>query len=74
MIKFRSPIYREQKEDTEKEKKSGSVKDKLKKVGLVLGTGLIVTGGILTGKEIASKETSASDPEEAAETENTTEG
>lgn len=69
MIKFRSPIYREQKEKTEKEKQPGKVKATLKKVGLVLGTGLIVTGGVLTGKEIASKEDSDSEP--ATETEST---
>lgn len=73
MIKFRSPVYMEKKEKTEKEKKSGSVKDKLKKVGLVLGTGLIVTGGILTGKEIASKEDSDSEPATETETTETTE-
>ena len=67
MIKFRSPIIVERKEKTEKEKKPGSVKDKLKKVGMVLGTGLIVTGAALTGKEIASKEVSTSDPENETE-------
>lgn len=71
MIKFRSPIVVEKKEKTEKAK-PGRVKSTLKKVGTVLGAGLIVTGAALTGKEIASKEDSVSDPEPATE-ENTTE-
>lgn len=66
MIKFRSPIVVEKKE-TEKEKKPGKIKSTLKKVGTVLGAGLIVTGAALTGKEIASKELSTSDPEQETE-------
>ena len=74
MIKFRSPIVVEKKEKTEKEKKPGKVKSTLKKVGTVLGAGLIVTGAALTGKELATKESSTSDLEPAADaTETTTE-
>lgn len=66
-ITLRSPIVVEKKEKSEKEKKPVSVKGALRKVGMVLGTGLLVTGGVLTGKEIASKEDSTSEPEQETE-------